>query len=478
MTLYPAAAALLLIWLIMAIRDPDGPVRLTIILLPFGMFAAIDAGGLSLLAAHLVAALAMVQVSLRFFRAKAGGPELHLPPAGIALLFFSLYSAIAAILLVRLFAGQFLIFPMTVSRNGIRVSDFFPSTLALIGPSNSNISQTLYIILSTMVFFCAYGLARRRGPNFVESALVWAALVNLILGLLDLAALDPLLSIIRTAHYTLNNEHTLAGLPRVIGGFPEASAFGAFSAALFAYFAASFLIRRRARDGALALAMLICALISLSSSGIVSALAAGFFVCLHMRYWLGSGISRSFGHWLVIWLMAAITLISLLMLIPAATDLVAKTADQLMFSKADSSSGLERSAWAQSGFETFVRTFGLGAGPGSLRSNGLAAVLLGTVGLPGTLCFLLFLWFSFGQPPASRHSDETRAFIAARVSALTMLTAMGLSATVPDPSLHLTFLAGLAVASRERQYQPRRRAERLRPSPARYHPPPQTGFGR
>lgn len=467
MTIYPAAGALLIIWAWLALRDGDDPMRLTIALLPFGMFAAIDAGGLSLLAAHLIAALTLCQVSLRWFSAKGLSRTTSVPPSGIALLLFALYAAFAATVLVRFFAGQFLIFPMAVSRAGIPVSVFFPSTMAPLAPSNSNIAQTLYILLSCLVFFCAHSMARRRGLRFAEGAVVWAAVVNLVLSLVDLAALDTLLSVVRTAHYTLNNHHTMAGMPRVIGGFSEASGLGAFSAGLFAYFAMSYLMLRRSRDGALAFAMLACTFLSLSSSGIVSAFAGFGFLALHYRAWFGQGLSRAFGHWFVILSMAALVAIALLLLNPAITDTIGKTLDDLMFSKADSSSGLERTAWARSGFDAFWRSNGLGVGPGSLRSNGLVAVLLGTTGLPGVLCFFAFLWLSFAHTPSAARREAQSCFLAARVSALTLLTAMLLSATTPDPTLHLTFLAGLAVAARDPQtLRQRLRPQELRPSMA------------
>src|SRR5690606_26377447 len=155
-----------------------------------------------------------------------------------------------------------------------------------LAPGNSNISQTLFILLSCGFFLVAAAAFARRVPRFGEAAFVWAAMVNLVLGLLDLLGLDLLLALIRTACYSRNNVHTQAGLPRVIGGFAEASSFGAFSAALFAYFMASVLIGRRPRDGLLALATLACAAVSLSSSGIVSLGAAGLILMLHAGIWL------------------------------------------------------------------------------------------------------------------------------------------------------------------------------------------------
>lgn len=450
MTIFPASAVLLAIWLIQSLRDPDKGLVVATALLPFGMFAAVTLGGLSIIAANLAAMLTVGLCVLRWVSRSSEVRVGHIPTPGLFLLLYAAYTAFSATVLVRLFAGDFLVFPMAVSSTGTAVSIFFPSTMRPLAPGSSNIAQTLYIALSCGFFLAASEAFRRRSPRLGELGLVWAGSLNVVLGLLDMAQLDGLLEVIRTADYTLANEHTLSGFARVIGGFSEASAFGAASAAFFAYFVMSFLIRQRPLHGILGVANLACALMSLSSSGLLAVAGALFFIGLHARVYLGRGMTNSFGHWFVITAAVLVALGSLAMVATPLSDLVGGVFDRLVLSKRNTLSGLERSAWAKAGLDAFVQTWGLGAGAGSLRSNGLVSVLLGSVGFPGTLAFLGFLWSSIGAAARFADAEDRRMFYAARISALTLLVAMLLAGTTPDPTLFLMTTTALAVAARQR----------------------------
>lgn len=450
MTVFPASAVLLAIWLIQSARDPDNGIVVAIAMLPFGMFAAVTLGGLSIIAAHLVAMLTVGLFLLRWASRNSEVRVGHLTTPGLFLLLYAAYAAFSATVLVRLYAGEFLVFPMTVNSTGKAVSIFFQSTMKPLAPGNSNIAQTLYIVLSCGFFLAAVGTFQRRSPRLGELGLVWAAVLNVVLGLLDMAQLDGLLQVIRTADYTLANEHTLSGFARVIGGFSEASGFGAASAAFFGYFMMSFLIRQRPLHGILGLANFACALMSLSSSGLLAVAGALFFIALHARVYLGRGMSTGFGHWFVIVAAVLVALGSLAMVATPASDLIGGVFDRLVLSKRTTLSGLERSAWAKAGLDAFVQTWGLGAGAGSLRSNGLVSVLLGSVGLPGTLAFLGFLWTSIGTGAPFADPEDRRMFYAARISGMTLLVAMLLAGTTPDPTLFLMATTAVAVAARQR----------------------------
>ena len=137
------------------------------------------------------------------------------------------------------------------------------------------------------------------------------------------------------------------------------------------------------------------------------------------------------------------------MLTPAL-DLASDLVDRLILSKRNTLSGMERGAWASAGFNAFFQTWGLGAGVGSLRGSGLASVLLGSVGLPGSLAFLGFLFFAIGKPFNSGNPELRRTYYASRVGALTLLSSMLVSATVPDTTLLLMAVTAMAVAAQER----------------------------
>jgi hypothetical protein len=450
LTIFPASFVVIAIWFFLTARQRDNSVPVVIATLPFGMFAAVLLGNLSILITHLLAMLTIALYMLSGLIPRRKSPPFQVSAAGYSLIIFSAYAAFSGLILVRYFSGRFLVFPVRLQAGGVAVSNFFPSTMELVHPTNSNISQTLYIILSCGFFLVATELFRQRGLRWGEIGFFYAGALNVIAGLLDFAKLDNLLSVVRTASYSLLNNSEQSGFARVIGAFPEASAFGSISAAFFAYFFMSFLIRRKPLDGLLALANFAFSLLSLSSSGIVALVGAVMIILLHLRVYLGKGITREYAQSLVILTAIAISVLCLLLIATPFDALVQKVLDELIFNKSTTLSGLERGAWAQSGFDAFFETWGLGAGAGSLRSNGMIAVLAGNVGVPGTIAFACFLWFSIGTTPEFFDSDARRVYYSARVSALTVIVGMLLSGTVIDPTLFLITLAAMATASAKR----------------------------
>lgn len=449
MTFFPAAGVFLLVWLWSVMRNPVNGVPMVIAVVPFGMFAAVAIGGLSLVLANLLAILTIGALILQWFGGRGARRPLSIPAAGIFLVVFAAYSLFSAFVLVRIFQGQFLVFPMNVTYKSTLVSIFFPSTMVPLRPTKSNIAQSFYILLSSGFFLATVFVLRRKGARFAETGLAWAAGINATLGLLDFLGLDNLLSAVRTADYSLANHHTVAGMARIIGGYSEASAFGASSAALAAYFAMAFLIGRSGRDGLLALVNLACAVLALSSTAFVAIGVGGVVIVLHARTFLARSLSRRAAHLFVIAIAGIVIGLCLLIMLTPFPALFSDLVDRLIFSKQDSLSGMERAAWASAGFDAFSRTWGLGAGAGSLRGSGLASVLLGSVGLPGMLAFLGFLFFAIGKTIETTNPDLFRTYYASRVCALTLLASMFLSATVPDPTLLLMAVTALAVSARE-----------------------------
>ncbi|WP_170464903.1 hypothetical protein [Ruegeria arenilitoris] len=452
MAVYPAAAAFLLLWLWLSARNADTGILMAVAVIPFGMFAAMVVGGLSLIMANFLAVLSISILLIRWIAHAYEPRYLRFPPSGVYLLVFTLYSVFSGVVLVRLFQGQFLVFPMTVTNKGPQVSNFFNSVMLPLRPTNSNIAQSVYILLSFGFFLATVFVARRRGAEFIEKGLVWAALLNVLLGLFDFLGADAVLSLVRTADYALLNEHLVGPFSRVIGGYAEASAYGAASAVFFTYFFMSYLIGRKQSHGMLAAANFIGALLAMSSTGIAALAAGVLFVALHFRVYLGFRMSRGFGHLLVVGVSFLAIAASAMLLLPFVLDGLSDVMDRLIFSKQDSLSGRERGAWSVAGFDALVQTWGLGAGVGSLRGSGFASVLLGSVGLPGTIAFSLFVITAIGVSVSGANQTTLRLFCAGRVSSMTLLTAMLVSATTPDPTLLLMTTSALCVVAREEVY--------------------------
>lgn len=423
---------------------------LTAAMIPFGMMAVItlpSVGGLSLLAVNLSAAALVGWGCLALTGWVMAARPIRIEPATIALLCFAGYAVFSATVLVRLFAGESMVFALARGATGVRVSTFFAWGKVWLGPSNANISQTFYVLLACGFFVAAVHVLTRHGAGFGARCMALAAWLNLVLGIMDLAALDTLLSFIRTANYSLLNEATVKGIPRIVGGFSEPSGFASASAMFFGFFASAFLHSRRRGDAVLALGSGAMTVLALSSTGFIALAVVGVALAPRLLR-LRARLRRP--EIIVIAVIGGIltSVIAALLLFTSAPDMVASVIDNLIFSKTESSSGMERTAWAMGGLEALRDTWGLGAGTGSLRSNGMIFVLLGSVGIIGTGAFLAFLFLAFGGRARGANAAQLSN---ARIGGLAVLSTMLLSATVPDPGAPLMLLAAIAVASRRRE---------------------------
>ncbi|NWG45611.1 MAG: hypothetical protein HXY25_03575 [Alphaproteobacteria bacterium] len=443
----------LALWAAVAYRRPSDGLLMVVLCMPFGATAVFNlpaVGGLSLLAANTVAAVTIGLLLARHL----SGPDRHmmmsLPPAALALVGFAAYGTLASILMPQIFHHAFLVFSMARDvEGGVYPIQGIRSVLVPIEANPSNFSQSAYLLLGTAYFLALVWLARLRGPGPVHRMLTVAACINLALAALDSLSLDGLLGILRTANYAILSEHAIQGVSRIIGGFPEASAFGGYTAALYAYFASAWLDRRDPRLGLLALGSGAGAIMALSSTAYVSlTVVTAVLLARTLVEALASGVRVSRLLTAILGGLAVLALITLLLLLTPLGAAADGLLDELIFNKAESRSGIERGAWAAWGLKAFVETYGLGAGLGSLRSNGLMPVLLSNVGLPGTVCYAAFVWFAFLRRPPGLLSPEMRMLRrAASTGALSLFTAQFLSATTPDPGLALLTYAAIATAS-------------------------------
>ena len=268
---------------------------LVAVMMPFGMLAIIGLpklGGLSLLAVNVASAAAVGAGVLLLLGQLLRGERIKLEPSAIAMLIFAAYTVFSATVLVRLFSGEIMVFSLSRAAGGVRVSTAFLWGKVWLAPGSSNISQSFYIVLACGLFIVAVQQLSRHGAAFGDRCMAWAAGINLGLGLLDMAALDPLLALIRTASYSLMNEATVAGIPRIIGGFSESASFGAFSAVLFAYFATLALRTGRRRDVVLALGNGVFACLALSATGLLAVAVVTCILLLQLQVRMPKQTSR------------------------------------------------------------------------------------------------------------------------------------------------------------------------------------------
>lgn len=454
MVIFPSGLVLLGLWLVVMWRSADRGVALAIMLLPFGMFAAMQLpiGGLTPLSAPFIAGLTTGVFMLVAVRQRLKRP-LTLPAAALPLLLLSIYAVFSATVLVRTFADDIVVFSFERDAVGDRVSPFFPAQLSVLQPNSANLSQTAYLLLSIAFFIVLMDVIRRRGVSFLVGAVRWAAILNLVLGLIDYVGLEVLLEPVRTANYALLNMHTIAGVPRAIGGFSEASAFGGFSAIMAGFMLTYGHIRKNRTDLLIGAANAAFALLALSTSAFLGLAAVGLFFFVRALRPLVAAIDQRDAYGIIFVICALTAAFAFVIGSNMLGDLPMRVLDTLIFSKADSESGLERGAMAAQGFQTFLDTGGLGAGVGSARANGYLSAMLAAMGLPGLLLFLWFVKLSFFDGSAGEEVTLRASRRAAQCGAFVMMTGMLGSSFSVDPGLDFMAFAAIALGARAPEWQ-------------------------
>ena len=445
MDIIPTGLLALCIWFVAMWRGLPAATTAIIAMLPFGMLTVVNlpaVGGLSLKISSVCAGLLIVWLAITHIRSYDYiFIHQNLSGSHIALILLIIYVVISAVINVRIFQGEIDVF--SLNRGVDRTGKGAIGMLTRLHPGTSNISQTFYMLLSASFFLAVLLVIRRYGITWIHRALVVTAVVHLVLSVLDVFELDVLLSFIRTANYALLTHHEVHGFARIIGGFSEPSAYGSFSSSLLGYFALHTFGSRSWVSGFLAQALGFCVLLSFSSTAYFGAFFVVFFLLMVIakKTLFGSGIPRCFVY--LGWIAGVLGIVFFML----NSALVEQVLDSLIFNKATSSSGHERGLWAEYGFRTFLDTYGLGAGVGSIRSNGWLAVYLGSVGIPGFLLALAFWLQVLLKPLSQALSDEASAiFIACKVAVLVTLMMKLASATSPNPGYLLMFFAAIITS--------------------------------
>lgn len=414
-------------------------------------FTLTSVGGLTIGPAPFAFGVVAAILAVRFLRQ----PFLIQPilgmPSVIVLLAICAYAVLSAIALPRLFQGQTWVFSMARDAIGVQYAPNVPSRISLLAPSSSNISQPLYLCLSGMVFISALFLARARGLAALDRGILLLGAVNLTLGTLDLIGLDPIIDFFQTANYAILDTHVVAGVPRIIGGTPEASVYAPLSICLGAYCAGRYMYEPRVLTGTLAAGNIVAGLLALSTTGLVALAGVILYaVVLAIAGPIARGrAAREEMRMLSVLAWAALIVGTLVAALVGQQ--IVEIFEALVLNKATSQSGVERGAWAAQGLRVGVETFGLGAGVGSIRANGLVSAWFGSMGVPGLLLLLAFLGSVLLRSPAWKNRENQQYWYASSLGLIALLAAQLSSATSPDPGSLFMLLAAVAVSAKQPQ---------------------------
>jgi hypothetical protein len=436
----------------MLVRGPSRSVGVFLALTPLGAAAAFNlpaVGGATIGVADLAAIglFGLVCLTPAGLPGLVGSARPFGP--GFWLLLLAGFCVIAALFLPRLFAGETQVFAIsrTANSDGIAVHD--------LGPTTGNLTQLFRMGLGVMVFAALATLARRHpDPARIVAAMTLATAIHAALGLLDVASaaagLPQLLDPIRTANYAILADHYMMGMKRMIGGFPEASAFGFYALGLFGFWLAYWASSPGSRLAPWMLAL--SAMLLLRSTSSAAYVAAVAFT-LAWGLWTGAtrlraqtsrrGLAMAAWGALALWL-AAVALFGAYQLVDPVTAFL----DRALFDKLDTASGVERMSWNAQAWRNFLDTSGFGAGLGSVRASNWLIATLGSLGAIGTALYLAFL-AALARLPAPRGpgapEGAAAVVVALQAGCLAMLLSALLTHATPDLGLFFFALAGLAA---------------------------------
>jgi hypothetical protein len=360
---------------------------------------------------------------------------------GFWLLVTVAYSTITAYLMPRLFQGQTLAYAVRAQGENY---------LSPLGPTTSNLTQSIYFIGDCVCFLVLAGFGMSEaGRRCLGRAALMCVVLNLAFGLLDLVTYatntGELMSFIRNSTYSILSDTESAGFKRIVGSFVEASSFGYWT---LGYFAFAITLWLHGVGGRLTFSLGVLSFLALLFSTSTTAYVglAGYlavqFTIVFFNFLFGQ-IRREMFIFMICAPFVLVIVVIAICLNDVSYAYFSELLNQFVLNKMSTSSGVERSRWNGQAIQNFVDTFGFGAGNGSVRASSFPVAVIGSLGILGAASYAMFLlsiWFRKKDP---QPSDVPAMQIAARSACLAWLIAASASAGFID--LGLPFFAFAAL---------------------------------
>ncbi len=447
MQLVPSTVLALVGILVLFAKGPRRGLWAFLALAPFGAAAAFNLPALGGATIGLKE-LAVVSVFVMLWMSP-GGPDRMLGTVrpgqpGFILLLLLIVSALSAIFAPMVFRGATEVFSLSRADNtrGIVSISLHPTT--------GNITQLFVMTLAALAYLCFATVFRiKPDARAVLFGMAVATSIHFVLGWLDVltgaTGLNVLMEPIRTANYAILDDTRMMGLKRMIGGFPEASSFGDFSLALFAFWLPCWVGSPSSRLAQVMLAASAIVLLRSTSSSayvalVVFLVAYGLFAATtRMRSEVPKRMVIVFFIGILTFWMAALAIYASYQLVDPVTAFL----DRAIVDKLETQSGIERMSWNAQAFRNFTDTKLVGAGLGSVRASNWFIASLGSIGLIGTVLYLAFLVSLFRVPARFDDPEMTIVTTALKSACFAMLTAALLTSATPNLGGFFFTLAGL-----------------------------------
>jgi hypothetical protein len=367
---------------------------------------------------------------------------------GFWLVCFVIYAVMSSFFLPRMLAGRTDVVPLAID------SLDMIGVLVPLGPVSSNFTQSVYLMGNCFCFLLVAGAASTRtGFRTVIMGVLAYGVLNTLTALADLVTsavgASSLLDVIRTARYTFLNEAQAFGMKRIVGAFPEASSFARSTMGVLGFTATLWLCGRYKRiTGPLALLSLLAVTLSTSSSGL-AVMPVMLLVLLFTAVGRSGGSQASLGGpVLIVFGAIAVAVVagSATLLNSQISETISSYADELVFSKMETTSGIERSSWNATAFQNVADTYGFGVGLGTNRVSSFAIALLSNVGVIGVVLYAVFMSATFLRNAHAPRTYPHDIKLAARNAAFGLLATDLLISSTVDQGILFYAIAGLMAA--------------------------------
>ena len=377
---------------------------------------------------------------------------LSFPKPGFWLVCFTVYAVFAAYFMPRIFYGSTYI-------NAVGVTEYGPAVSTVpLSPTSGNLTQTVYQLsdLLCFVIFAVIGTLSR-GFKVITRGLILYTILDVIMAIVDMitgaTGTGYLLAPIRNAAYTLHVDETVGGMRRISGSFLEASAFSSATIPVFVFNLTLWLRHRSTKiSGMLAALTFALFLLSTSSTALAAlpvVLLSIFAFCLYKTSSEPSNANTRI-------FVSSLPLISIVAVFffafnATAREFVVSYVDDLIFNKATTASGIERSEWNQSAYNNFVDTYFLGGGLGSIRASSFIMAILSNLGFIGAAFFGLFVLsasivnLSTNSKDFQKYYNDVR--FAALSAAVSSLVAASISGALVDLGLMFYVFAAVSCSN-------------------------------
>ncbi|HVZ29541.1 MAG TPA: hypothetical protein VG839_04050 [Asticcacaulis sp.] len=387
---------------------------------------------------------------------------------------FTVVAVVGAFVLPKIFLGQAYIFPL---RNA---NSLGASIRAPLQPTNGNITQSAYLLLSFMAAVVFSDLIKQR--NFARDfgwAMIAGGVMIFLSGIIDMltsaTGTAAVLAGFRNASYAIMAEGDIDGVRRIIGLMPEASAFGTMAITFFAMLLFGrnlFTPTQRSRIVMpVAFGCGTLAAMSTSSTAYVALTVVVLVYFADASRRLGAGSydekRQAVGEFAAI---AALSLIGLVAVLSfdRTRETIFNLIDTMLFKKTQSGSFLERTSWNTQALTGFIQTYGMGVGVGSVRTSNFFINIISSTGIIGSLFFLSFIIkVALAKPKV----DDERIHEMVHMAKLTLIPISVMAylvGTIPDYGIVTGCLFGIIIGGTAAVKK--RRVKKPAPPPLRPEP--------